>query len=374
MKKIFLISLISVFLLFSTSNFVVANTNSENLEIEENPEIERLNNKIEKIDRLKELISVFIVKNKQRGKSDIVSNLQVLTKEIEDIKEETRTKKKELEDKEKDKLRILSVKTTPNHNGVRIDWKTNKPTNSKVFLWKDNSSEKRVISSRTGLSLTHYVEINNLSPSVKKRGIRLDEKDKSITNYNFEIEAIDNSGNKYSKRSGSFNTEPYIITGQDLLKIRRGYDNCKLIDFKPTTKDKIKACQAYRKSKDIKNPPFPSPEIRLKSSSPTVEYDGTFSINWDAKYASDCTIDGPGIENSDVPISGTEVFNDGIRSSSTYSIHCTGKGGSSTDEIKVRVDPDTKPVEYKNLVPGVQNNNNDLYPGGNNDSYPSVYP
>ena len=75
-------------------------------------------------------------------------------------------------------------------SSVHLEWKTNIPTDSKIFLNQPDGSIK-VISSASGNSTIHFVDITNLI---------------SGTLYNYTIEAIAN--NQVDKKSGFFSTNP----------------------------------------------------------------------------------------------------------------------------------------------------------------------
>ena len=75
-------------------------------------------------------------------------------------------------------------------SSVHLEWKTNIPTDSKIFLNQPDGSIK-VISSASGNSTMHFVDISNLI---------------SGTLYNYTIEAIAN--NQVDKKSGFFSTNP----------------------------------------------------------------------------------------------------------------------------------------------------------------------
>ena len=336
MKKLILVSIISLSIIFSGLFIVQAEASSE---------IRELENRMEKAIKLEQIITSYISTFEgQDNKRNNIKRLKELHELVNQVKKNT---KNEIElrktKKSEDGLKIHSVEITSDHNSARIEWRTNKPSESKIFFWEEESSDKKMVSSKTGLSLTHYVEISDLSPSVKKRSRYINEEDKEITTYNFEIEAIDNSGNEHSKIKDYFSTDPYVISGQDIRRVERGNNNCRLIDFRPTTDYKIEACRAYRELKDIEDPPFPAPKIRINPSRLVIQYESGFNLQWDVEYAERCTLDGSGIESSEVSVSGQKYIKD-IKSSSTYLIECVGDGGSSSEEATIKIDPDSKPT------------------------------
>jgi len=86
-------------------------------------------------------------------------------------------------------LEITSVSVVPNITSVKIEWQTNKPATSKVFISGGNLSSK-VYQSESGLSTRHLVNISGLS---------------SHTNYSYELESI--AGDQVAKKQESFFTE-----------------------------------------------------------------------------------------------------------------------------------------------------------------------
>lgn len=82
-------------------------------------------------------------------------------------------------------LEMGVVYVTPSLNSARIEWRTNIPTNSKLFL------HGRVYSSESGLSTRHIVNVADLT---------------SGTNYLYDIEAI--NGDQFAQKQGSFTTKP----------------------------------------------------------------------------------------------------------------------------------------------------------------------
>lgn len=90
-----------------------------------------------------------------------------------------------------DVLEITSVNIMPDKTSAKIEWQTNKPTESKVFISGGNLSSK-IFTSVSGLSTRHSATITGLSEE---------------TIYSYEIEAIA-GGTNAVKKQGSFKTLP----------------------------------------------------------------------------------------------------------------------------------------------------------------------
>ncbi|MFA4831633.1 MAG: hypothetical protein WC618_05745 [Patescibacteria group bacterium] len=90
-----------------------------------------------------------------------------------------------------DILEITSVNITPDKTSAKIEWQTNKPTESKVFISGGNLSSK-IFTSVSGLSTRHSATITGLSEE---------------TIYSYEIEAIVGGINAV-KKQGNFTTLP----------------------------------------------------------------------------------------------------------------------------------------------------------------------
>lgn len=86
-------------------------------------------------------------------------------------------------------LEITSVSVTPDTTSAKIEWQTNKPTESKVFISGGNLSSK-IFTSVSGLSTRHIATLTGLSGGIT---------------YSYEIEAIANATNVV-KKQGSFDT------------------------------------------------------------------------------------------------------------------------------------------------------------------------
>ncbi len=88
-------------------------------------------------------------------------------------------------------LEITSVNIAPDKTSAKIEWQTNKPTESKVFISGGNLYSK-IFTSISGLSTRHSANITGLSEE---------------TTYSYEIEAIA-GGTNAVKKQGSFTTLP----------------------------------------------------------------------------------------------------------------------------------------------------------------------
>ena len=96
-------------------------------------------------------------------------------------------------------IQILSVNITPTITSAKIEWQTDKPTESKVFLSGGGPSSK-LYNSESGLSTRHSVFVGGLN---------------SNTNYTYEIEVIAEAG--FSKKVGSFNTQQQTVSFLKIL-------------------------------------------------------------------------------------------------------------------------------------------------------------
>lgn len=90
-------------------------------------------------------------------------------------------------------IQISSINITPSINSVKIEWQTDKPTESKVFI-SGGSLSSRVYNSESGLSTRHMVSTSGLS---------------SGTTYSYEIEAI--ASTQVSKKQGLFTTKLFVV-------------------------------------------------------------------------------------------------------------------------------------------------------------------
>ena len=83
-------------------------------------------------------------------------------------------------------LEITSVNIVPSQTSAKIEWQTNKPTESKVFISGGDFNSKIFIST-SGLSTKHSVDIDGLTFKII---------------YFYEIEAIAHAG-EFSKKQES---------------------------------------------------------------------------------------------------------------------------------------------------------------------------
>ena len=86
-----------------------------------------------------------------------------------------------------EELQITSSKITPYLTSAEIEWQTNKPTQSRTFIW--GNSFNKVYQSESGLSTRHFVNASGLNAG---------------TNYSYELESI--AGEQVARKQGSFST------------------------------------------------------------------------------------------------------------------------------------------------------------------------
>lgn len=86
-------------------------------------------------------------------------------------------------------IQISSVNITPTITSAKIEWQTDKPTESKIFL-SGGGLSSILYKSESGLSTRHSVSISGLIGD---------------TNYSYEMEAI--AGETFAKKNGDFQTE-----------------------------------------------------------------------------------------------------------------------------------------------------------------------
>ena len=96
---------------------------------------------------------------------------------------------------------ISSVNITPTITSAKIEWQTDKPTESKVFLSGGGLSSK-LYNSESGLSTRHSVFVDGLN---------------SNTDYAYEIEAISNANSV--KKMGNFKTQERTVANL-IIKLR----------------------------------------------------------------------------------------------------------------------------------------------------------
>lgn len=99
---------------------------------------------------------------------------------------------------------IFSVVATAQSVIAKIDWQTNIPTESKVFVSSQDGQQQVVEQSRSGLSTRHFAWIENLTPE---------------TSYSFEVEAIADK-TRVAKSSGQFMTSAAPATIETILGLQ----------------------------------------------------------------------------------------------------------------------------------------------------------
>jgi hypothetical protein len=94
---------------------------------------------------------------------------------------------------------------------------------------------------------------------------------------------------------------------------------------------------AARKINDKSNNPGKGrkpPTILLSASPTTVSMNGSTTINWSSKHASDCTASGGWFGSK--ATSGSQTIS-ALTTNSSFSLSCTGPGGSVNDSVSVTV-------------------------------------
>ncbi len=109
---------------------------------------------------------------------------------------------------EEENVEIFSISVSADRESAVIGWKTNVPTNSKIFVWKVNSSTS-VFNSSSGLSTSHSVNVTDLTAG---------------QDYFYEIEAV-SSDNKIGRDSSSFTTLPPLPIIDGNLTLTLSPDN-----------------------------------------------------------------------------------------------------------------------------------------------------
>lgn len=148
-----------------------------------------------------------VIKNeKTNSQNEEVENLAQLNKQIENLKNTIQSLEAEIKEKEEssktqttnivnvkntinNKLEIFSVNTLIDSDSAKIEWQTNLPTESKIFL-SGGGLLSKVFNSESGKSTRHIINTVGLF---------------SNTTYSYEIEAI--AGNDFVKKTGSFRTD-----------------------------------------------------------------------------------------------------------------------------------------------------------------------
>jgi len=127
----------------------------------------------------------------QQQTQQSVQNLQTqVTQQTQTIQQQQQTQQQ---------IQIVSVDATSTITSAKIEWQTDLPTNSKIFISGGTLSSK-VFNSESGLSTRHIVNINSLT---------------SNTTYSYEIEAIVN--NVFTKKTGGFQTQTPPPIPEDAL-------------------------------------------------------------------------------------------------------------------------------------------------------------
>ena len=89
-------------------------------------------------------------------------------------------------------------------------------------------------------------------------------------------------------------------------------------------------------------PPVTAPVVNLSASPTSISYNGSTTLIWDSTNTSSC--DASGGWSGNKPTSGSMVI-DALTSSTSFSLSCSGAGGTVTDEISITVTPPvTAPV------------------------------
>lgn len=97
-------------------------------------------------------------------------------------------------------LKIESVNTTTTLNSAQIEWNTNIPTESKIFI-TDKNSVSRVVISESGFSTRHLINITDLDHN---------------SMYSYEIEAID-TDNRQASVKDTFTTDDLDLSFETVV-------------------------------------------------------------------------------------------------------------------------------------------------------------
>ncbi len=120
--------------------------------------------------------------------NSIKLQLEALLKQVVSLQQQVKTQQNQNPVSPMDTLEIISVNITPDKKSAKVEWQTNKPTESKVFISGGNLSSK-IFLSESGFSSNHVANISSLSPT---------------TNYSYEITALNELG--FIRKSGVFTT------------------------------------------------------------------------------------------------------------------------------------------------------------------------
>lgn len=101
-----------------------------------------------------------------------------------------------------EELQIASSKITPYRTSAQIEWQTNRPTQSRAFIW--SGSFNKVYQSESGLSTRHFVNASGLSAG---------------TNYSYELESI--AGEQVARKQDSFSTLPEVDNSEILVMVKQ---------------------------------------------------------------------------------------------------------------------------------------------------------
>lgn len=97
-------------------------------------------------------------------------------------------KKGEEKEENSNQIKISSVKTTSTETSAEIEWETNKPSESKIYISGGDFNSKLFIS-QSGFDSNHKISLEKLSPSV---------------NYSYRITAVNEDG--FSSKLGEIET------------------------------------------------------------------------------------------------------------------------------------------------------------------------
>jgi len=123
-------------------------------------------------------------------------------------------------------VQVSSVNITTTINSAKIEWQTDKPVESKIFLSGGGLSSK-VYNSESGFSTRHSASISDLLNN---------------TEYSYEIEAISDSA--VAKKSGFFKTKQRTVSSLD-VEFSHDYggyyfgSNCQSVSFSVYTEDQV---------------------------------------------------------------------------------------------------------------------------------------